>query len=139
MAEHRVRQSLGNGRSLPVGSTRRARTLEHFAIDLDVLLEVRGHVLFRKYRGDRTLRLAGTAVDALVRMDVELFRSLVNAIDWTYIDAGAVFRILAGFGYYVGHLVPDYSTAATRASARRAIPFAKNRPARFNSNRGFTA
>src|SRR6478672_3782412 len=126
--------------SLPVGSSRRVGTLEHFAIYLDVFLEVGGYVLFRKDRGDRTLRLAGTAVDALVRMDVELFRSLVNAVHRTNIDAGAVLRILAGFSYYVGHVIPDYFGG--RDLLQQQPPgdsFAKNRPARLNSNRGLMA
>jgi hypothetical protein len=128
MAEQRVRQSLGNGESLPVGSSRRAGTLEHFAIDLDVLLQVRGHVFFRKNRGDRTFRLTGTAIDALVRMDVELVRALVNAVDRTHIDAGAILCILAGFRYDVGHVIPDDSAAEQFMSTRRAIPLRKIDP-----------
>jgi hypothetical protein len=40
-------------------------------------------------------------------MDEKLVRSLVNAIDRAHVDAGSVLCVLAGFGNYVGHGVPD--------------------------------
>jgi hypothetical protein len=98
---------------LPVGPSRRVGTLEHFAVDLDELLEIRGHVLFRKNCGDRALRLARAAIDALVGMDVELIWSFIDAVDRTHVDTGAVLRILAGFSYDVGHVVPDSAAAAS--------------------------
>ena len=102
---------------LPVGPSRRGLALEHFAIELDVLLEIRGYVLFRKNRGHRALGLAGAAIDAFVRMDVELVRAFINAIDRAHVDAGAVLGVLAGFCYDVGHLFPD--SAATRTAPRK--------------------
>src|SRR2546423_6714205 len=97
---------------LPVGPSRRCFALEYFAIDLDVLLEIRGHVLFRKNRRHRALWLAGAAIDAFVWMDVELVRALVDAIDRAHVDAGAVLGVLAGFGYDVRHLFPGSALAA---------------------------
>src|SRR5207237_10274169 len=100
-----VRQSLGNWRSLPVGPSRRGGTLEHFAVDLDVFLEVRRYILFRKDRGHRALGLAGPTIDALVGMYVELIGTLIDAVDRTHVDACAVLRVLAGFIYDVGHVI----------------------------------
>jgi hypothetical protein len=96
---------------LPVGPSRGRFVLEHIAVDLNVLLEIRGHVLFRKDRGHRALGLARTAINALVGMDVELIGSFIDAVYRAYIDAGAVLRILAGFSYDVGHFVPDRAAA----------------------------
>src|SRR6478672_9635794 len=118
MAEHPISPVDWQRGSLPVGSTRGVGTLEHFAIYLDVFLQVRGHVLFRKDRGHRTLGLAGTAIDAFVRVDVELVRALVDAVHRTDIDAGAVLRILAGFSYHVGHVIPDCTGDGDSISAR---------------------
>jgi len=106
------RQSPG-WRWLPVGPSRRVGTLEYFAVDLDEFLEIRRHVLFRKNRGDRALGLARAAIDALVGMDVELVGSFIDAVYRTHVNAGAVLRILAGFSYDVGHVVPDSAAAAS--------------------------
>jgi hypothetical protein len=81
--------------------------LEDVAIDLDVLLHGRGYVFFREDRGYRALGLAGPAIDALVRMDVQLLRTFVDAVDRTDVDARSVLGVLAGFGYYVGHFLGD--------------------------------
>jgi hypothetical protein len=97
---------------LPVWPSRRCFALEHFAVDLNVLLEIRGHVLFRKDRGHRALGLTGAAINALIGMDKELVRTFVDAVHRTYINAGTVLRILAGFSYDVRHVVPDNSAAA---------------------------
>jgi hypothetical protein len=45
-------------------------------------------------------------------MDIKLVRTFVDAVHRTYINASAVLRILAGFSYDVGHVVPDNSAAA---------------------------
>jgi hypothetical protein len=45
-------------------------------------------------------------------MDIKLIGSFIDAVDRTHVDAGAVFRILAGFSYYVGHVFSDGATAA---------------------------
>jgi hypothetical protein len=111
MDEHRIPPVARTGR-LPVGPSRRVFALEHFAIDLNVLLQIRWHVLFRKNRGHWAFRLAGTTVYAFVRMDEELVWSLINTIDRAHVDAGAVLGVLAGFGYYVRHVVPGGASTA---------------------------
>ena len=128
--EQQVAPVVRTGR-LPVRAPGRGIVLENVAVDLDVFLEVSRDVLFRKDRGNRALRLARATVDALVRVDVELFRSLIDAINRTDIDAGAVFRILAGFCYYVGHVFPNGATAAVasrKAGTASAISLRKIDP-----------
>jgi hypothetical protein len=100
---------------LPVGPSGRVLALEHFTIDLDVLLQVRRNVLFGEDRRYRALRLARAAIDALVGMDVQLVRSLIDAVHGTYIYASAVLRILAGFSYDVRHLFSDSAAAPSWA------------------------
>jgi hypothetical protein len=48
-------------------------------------------------------------------MDVQLVRSFIDAVYRTYVYAGAVFCILAGFSYDVRHVFPD-SAAGTSAA-----------------------
>src|SRR5690606_33177490 len=48
-------------------------------------------------------RLARTAVDAFVGLDVEHPVALVNAVDGAFIDAGAVFDVHARKGDHVRH------------------------------------
>jgi len=62
------------------------------------------HILFGEDRRHRTLRLARPAIDALVRMDVQLVLALIDAIDRTDVDARLVLGIDAGFGNDVGHI-----------------------------------
>jgi hypothetical protein len=118
---------------LSVGPSGRGLPLEHFAVDLDVLFEIGGHILFRKDRRHRALGLACTAIDAFVRMDVQLVRSFIDAIDRAYVDAGSVLGILAGFGDYVGHVVPGRAFSA----ALIAIPVRKIDPADLIATAGF--
>ena len=77
--------------------------LEHFAVELDVLLHVAGHILLREDRRHRAFRLARTAVDALVRMNEQLVGTLINAVDRTHVDAGAILGADAGFSNDVGY------------------------------------
>src|SRR5215204_3788282 len=81
----------------------RRRAGEHVAVLLDERLLLRRHVLLREDRRDRALRLARAAVDALVGVDVELVRPLVDAVDGADVDAGLVLDADAGFGDDVGH------------------------------------
>src|SRR6476619_314265 len=60
---------------------------------LDVLLVAVGHPPVLADRLDRAHRLARTAVDALLGVDVELALPLVDAVDGTLLDAGPVHRV----------------------------------------------
>ena len=92
---------------LPVRPSRRSRGFEDVAIDLDVLLQVRGYILFRKDRCDGTLRLTGAAINTLVGVNEELIRSFVDAVHRTHVDTRAVLCVFARFGYYVRHFMSD--------------------------------
>lgn len=122
MDEDRIRQSLAPG-WLPVGTSRWRLALEYFAVDLDVLLQVGRHILFRKDRRYRTLRLACAAIDALVGMNVKLIRPFVDAIHRTNVHASAVLGVLAGFCYDVRHVVSE--SAVARVEVPRAFPLRK--------------
>src|SRR2546430_6316598 len=111
MAEHRIPPVAWQPEWLPVRPPGRVWALERFAVDLDVVLEICGHVLLGKDRSHRALRLAGAAIDALIGMDEQLVRTLVDAVDRTYIDAGSVLCVLAGFRYDVRHIRPDDAAA----------------------------
>src|SRR2546423_3302899 len=78
-------------RSLALRLTRRARTLEHVPVLRDVRLPLRRRVLFGKYCRDGAFRLAGAAVDALVRVDVQLVFPLVDAVHGAPIHTRSVF------------------------------------------------
>ena len=67
-------------------------------------------------------------IDALVGMDVELVGSFIDAVDRADIDARAVFGILAGFSYDVGHVIPERSMTPAVAASSRAIPLRKIDP-----------
>ena len=84
-------------------ATGRAQLVE----EVDVRLGVGGplvlDVVFVVDGLDRADRLARPAVDALVGVDVEHPRTLVDAVDRTLLDAGLVEQVDAGLGDHVGH------------------------------------
>ena len=82
---------------------RRRRALEDITIDLHVLLLRRRHVFLGKDRRHRTLGLAGTAIDALIRLDVEHLLAFIDAVHGTDVDARLVFDVDARFGDDVRH------------------------------------
>src|SRR5262249_57132356 len=78
---------------------------EVLVVHRNVMLPLLGHVIFREDRGHRAGGLAGAAVDALLRMNVEhgcLFKCgfillRVNAVHGTCIHASGVLSSNAGF------------------------------------------
>src|SRR6266542_78240 len=71
------------------------------------LLPLGRHVVLVEDRLDRADRLAGPAVHALVRLDVEHPVALVDAVDRALLDAGLVLDVYAGLADGVGHLRVD--------------------------------
>src|SRR2546422_1228201 len=69
----------------------------------DIALPLRRRVFLREDRRDRALRLAGPAVDALVRVNVELVLPLVDAVHRAHVYAGAILHADAGFRDDVRH------------------------------------
>src|SRR5690606_19211128 len=78
--------------------------LEVRPVLLNVVGPLRGDVRIREDRGDGALRLAGAAIDTLVRVDVVLILALVDAVDRADLDAARVLGADAGLGDDVGHL-----------------------------------
>lgn len=81
------------------------------SVDLLEVLGVLGHEA-RPLAGDirvgedrlnRALGLAGSAIDALVRVDVVLILTLVNAVDGAHFDAARILCVDAGLNDDVGH------------------------------------
>jgi hypothetical protein len=95
---------------LPLGPPGRVRIVE----DLPILFDEGGvlwwNILFGEDCRDRTLRLAGAAIDAFVGVDVELVLPFVDAIHRTHIHAGAVLHPNAGLDNYISHPAKSSST-----------------------------
>ncbi len=76
----------------------RADVVEELDVGLVVVLPLVGQVVLVVDRLDGADRLARTAVDALVGVDVERALTLVDAVDGAFVDAGAVLDIHAREG-----------------------------------------
>src|SRR4029450_1938498 len=93
----------GNVRRLSLRPPWRSVAVEHVFVLGDIRLHIGRHVLLRKDRRHRTLRLAGPAIDALIGMNVELVLALVDAVHRTYIYATPVLDPNASFHDHVRH------------------------------------
>src|SRR5215218_1705917 len=85
------------------GAAGRADVVEELDVRLVVVGPHLGEVVFVVDRLDRAHRFAGSAVDALVGVDVERAFTLVDAVDGAFVDAGAVFDVDARQGDDIGH------------------------------------
>src|SRR3954447_6470642 len=81
-------------------------------VDLNEWLTLRRRVVFGEDGGDGADWHARVAVHAFVGLDVEHPRTLVDAVDRTFVDAGAVLHIDAGLCDYVGHATSTPSRPA---------------------------
>src|SRR5690606_16417605 len=81
----------------------RSDLFEELDVGLVVVRPLFGKVVFVVDGLDGADRLAGTAVDALVGVNVEHAVALVDAVDGAFVDTRAVFHIHAGKGDDVGH------------------------------------
>jgi hypothetical protein len=82
----------------------RAYLLKEVNIYAVVLCPLLGGVIFVIDSLYRANWLAGTAVNALIRMNVKHSVALVDAVNRAFIDARLVFYIDAGKCDYIGHL-----------------------------------
>jgi hypothetical protein len=81
-------------------------------IHFDEVFPLFGTIIFREDGLDRTSRLASSAIDALIGVDVEhlgCFEGLfilarMNAIYRANVDTGGVFGPNAGLRYHISHL-----------------------------------
>ena len=76
-----------------------------FSVQLYKLDLVFWGFVIRKYCVDWALRLAKSAIDTLVWMDNKEVWSLVEAINWTHLDAVCVFAFDAVFSNDKGQLI----------------------------------
>src|SRR5208282_5183129 len=85
----------------------------------DELVLVAGDAAVLADRIHRAHRLACATVDALGRVDVELARALVDAVDRAFLDAGLVGDIDTRCGDDVGHGTPVRLWLAARRMSGR--------------------
>src|SRR6478735_8951568 len=85
------------------GAAGAAEVVEGLDVGVVVVGPLLGDVVLVVDRPDGADRLARTAVDALVGVDVERALALVDAVDRTLLDAGAVLEVDARLGDDVGH------------------------------------
>src|SRR6202034_3886462 len=79
---------------------------EEVRVDLRVLVPLFGDVVLVVDRLDRADRLAGTAVDAFVWVDIKHPSALIDAVDRAFLDTCLVLDVDAGFGDRVRHRRP---------------------------------
>jgi len=85
------------------GTAGRADFGEELDVGLVIVGPFVGKVIFVVDGFDGTDGLARTAVDTLIRVDVKHAIALVNAVDGTLVDTGAVFDIDTREGDDIGH------------------------------------
>ncbi len=81
----------------------RADVVEELDVGLVVVLPLVGQVVLVVDRLDRAHRFAGTAVDALVGVDVQRAVTLVDAVDRALVDARAVLDVHTRKGDHIRH------------------------------------
>jgi 3-oxoadipate enol-lactonase len=89
--------------SLTLGSAWGGITVENVFILFDERRLIRRNILFRKNRGHRALRLARTAVDAFIGMNIELVLTFIDAVHRTHVYTGSILHSDAGFDDHIGH------------------------------------
>ncbi len=77
------------------GAAWRTDHVEELNICLVIVSPLRWQVVFVIDCFDRANWLAGTAVDAFIRVNIEHAVALIDAVDWAFLDAGLVFHINA--------------------------------------------
>jgi hypothetical protein len=76
---------------------------EKFGIDLAELLPLRRNIIFIIDGLNWANGFASTAVNTLVGLDIKHARTLIDAINRAFFDAGLIFNINTRFGNYVRH------------------------------------
>jgi hypothetical protein len=87
-------------------STWGAKFYEKLGINFWILFPFAGNVILIINRLDWTDRLARTAIDALIRLDVEHAVAFINAIHWALFDAGLIFHIDTWLSNHICHEQP---------------------------------
>jgi len=85
----------------------RTLLLEEIGVDLNIFLPLLRNFILRKDRIHRTFRLAETAVDALIGMDIEHPLPLIDAVYRTDFHACLILHINARFANDIRHLADN--------------------------------
>jgi hypothetical protein len=74
-------------------------------VQFDVVLPLRGHLIFIENCSHGTLDFAHSTTDALVGIDehLEAVWRVLDAVNGASFNAGLIFDANTGFGYYVSH------------------------------------
>ena len=75
------------------GAAGRAQLVEEMDVGVVVFLPLTRSVVFVEDRFNGADRLAGTTIDAFVRLDVEHPLALVNTVDGAFVHTGAVLQV----------------------------------------------
>jgi hypothetical protein len=84
---------------------RRTDSLEELDVGGGVSTPLLWNVVFVINRLDRTDRLAGATIDALIRLDIEHSLTLIDAVNWAFFNARLVLEIDARLGDDVRHQI----------------------------------
>jgi hypothetical protein len=107
---------LESERDLSLRTARWGVAVEDFLVLLDIGSVVRGYVFLREDRCYGTLWLAGTAINALVGVNIELVLALIDAIHGTDIHAGAVLNSNTRLDDHISHPATPSSRADLTAT-----------------------
>jgi hypothetical protein len=87
-------------------STWGAKFYEKLGINFWILFPFAWNVILVIDSFHWTDRLARTAIDALIRLDVEHAVAFIDAINWALFDAGLIFHIDTRLGNHICHEQP---------------------------------
>src|SRR5262249_42824240 len=107
----------------------RPSALVVFGVDLDVLLPLVGQLILGEARVDRARLNARVAVDALLRVDVQLRLIVkpilvlggVDAVNGAYLNAREILRSDARLGDHIGHPLALLASTANRHTCSVAL------------------
>jgi hypothetical protein len=88
---------------LSLRSSRWGLAVEHLLVLLDIGGLLGRHVFFREDGSHGALGLAGSAVDAFIRVNVELIIPFIYTVDRAHVDAGPVLHPDARLDNHISH------------------------------------
>jgi predicted membrane GTPase involved in stress response len=92
------------GRAKPRSTARGSQLVKELGVDVKELLLVAGQVILVVDSLDGAHGLTGTAINALLRVNIKATLTLVNAVDRALFDASTILDVHAGQTDDVGHV-----------------------------------
>jgi predicted membrane GTPase involved in stress response len=92
------------GRAKPRSAARGSQLVKELGVDVKELLLVAGQVILVVDSLDGAHGLTGTAINALLRVNIKATLTLVNAVDRALLDASTILDVHAGQTDDVGHV-----------------------------------